>query len=356
MVSNGETPAGLTRKSSRNQLEDALELDVNDLQTLGTFIINTAKDEDTSDLSILIQSIGTSCKYIANCVRKLGLAKLAGKVGTVNVQGEEQTKLDLVAHEVFSRGLDRTGRCTVMVSEEVEDVIPCASSPHGRYVCVYDPLDGSSNIDCSVSIGSIFGIYKAKERGVIDNADALQPGRDMVAAGYALYGSACNLVLTIGGCVYGFTLDSSLGEFVLTHPKIQVPRTGSIYSINEGNSKFWDAGMTKYVEHVKTVENPPRSLRYIGSMVADVHRTLLYGGTFSYPRDSKSPEGKLRILYECFPMAYIMEKAGGAASDGGGRILDIEPRHIHQRSPIHMGSADDVETIEKFLREGKNVV
>ena len=353
MASDGETPAGLTRKSSRNQLEDALEVDVNDLQTLGTFIINTAKDEDTSDLSILIQSIGTSCKYIANCVRKLGLAKLAGKAGTENVQGEEQMKLDLVAHEVFSRGLDRSGRCTVMVSEEVEETISCATSPHGRYVCVYDPLDGSSNIDCSVSIGSIFGIYKAATRGVRGDADALQPGKDMVAAGYALYGSACNLVLTIGGCVYGFTLDSSLGEFVLTHPRITVPPAGAIYSVNEGNSKFWDPGFRAYVEHVKTVEDPPRSLRYIGSMVADVHRTLLYGGTFSYPRDSKSPDGKLRLLYECFPMAYIMEKAGGAASDGARRILDIEPKHIHQRSPIHMGSAQDVETIEKFLRVGR---
>ena len=177
MASDGETPAGLTRKSSRNQLEDALEVDVNDLQTLGTFIINTAKDEDTSDLSILIQSIGTSCKYIANCVRKLGLAKLAGKAGTENVQGEEQMKLDLVAHEVFSRGLDRSGRCTVMVSEEVEETISCATSPHGRYVCVYDPLDGSSNIDCSVSIGSIFGIYKRRRGACATTRTLFSPER-----------------------------------------------------------------------------------------------------------------------------------------------------------------------------------
>ena len=334
----------LPRESSYGDGLDGLE----DFQTLGTFIINTAKDEDTSDLSILLQSIGTSCKYIANCVRKLGLAKLAGKAGTANVQGEDQMKLDLVAHEVFSRGLDRSGRCTALVSEEVEEVIPCASSPAGRYVCVFDPLDGSSNIDCSVSIGSIFGIYKARERGEYNPADALQPGKDMVAAGYTLYGSACNLVLTIGGCVHGFTLDSSLGEFVLTQPKIRVPRNGAIYSVNEGRSRYWGKGMSAYVSHVKNKEEP-HSLRYIGSMVADVHRTLMYGGTFSYPADEKAPVGKLRLLYECFPMAYIMEKAGGMASDGSRRILDIVPDSIHQRCPIHMGSVEDVSEIERFL-------
>ena len=202
MSTAAETPE-LVRKSSRNSLEDALDVDVEDLQTLGTYILNTAVDEDTTDLSILIQTIGTSCKYIANCVRKLGLARLAGKAGATNVQGEEQMKLDVVAHEVFSRSLVRSKRCTAMVSEEVEEVIPCVSSRDGRYVCVYDPLDGSSNIDCSVSIGSIFGIYKASEKGKFDEKDTLQPGRDMVAAGYALYGSACNLVLTIGGSVQG---------------------------------------------------------------------------------------------------------------------------------------------------------
>ena len=347
MSTAAETPE-LVRKSSRNSLEDALDVDVEDLQTLGTYILNTAVDEDTTDLSILIQTIGTSCKYIANCVRKLGLARLAGKAGATNVQGEEQMKLDVVAHEVFSRSLVRSKRCTAMVSEEVEEVIPCVSSRDGRYVCVYDPLDGSSNIDCSVSIGSIFGIYKASEKGKFDEKDTLQPGRDMVAAGYALYGSACNLVLTIGGSVQGFTLDSSLGEFVLTHPNIAVPRNGKIYSVNEGNSRWWSKGMSEYVNHVK-FKDEPHSLRYIGSMVADVHRTLMYGGTFSYPSDAKSPDGKLRLLYECFPMAYIMEKAGGMASTGSSRILDVVPKHIHQRMPIHMGSVEDILEIERFL-------
>lgn len=326
------------------------ELESNDLQTLGTFIINTAKDEDTSDLSILIQSLGTSCKYVANCVRKVGLAKLAGKAGSTNVQGEDQMKLDVIAHEIFVRGLDQSKRCTVLVSEETEEIIHCKPSPNGRYVCVFDPLDGSSNIACGVSIGSIFGIYKASERGVLNDGDTLQPGNNMVAAGYCMYGSSCMLVLTIGCNVQGFTLDSSSGEFVLTHPKITVPPRGSIYSVNEGNSRWWDAGMVKYVEHVKQ-KDKPHSLRYIGSMVADVHRTLLYGGTFSYPSDAKNASGKLRLLYECFPMAYIMEKAGGMASDGAKRILDIQPEHIHQRVPIHMGSAEDVKEIEKFFAE-----
>ena len=229
------------RSGSLKEISMAMNSDPEneDFQTLGTFIINSARDqEDTSDLSILIQSIGTSCKYIANCVRKVGLAKLAGKAGSTNVQGEDQMKLDVIAHEVFVRGLDASKRCTVMVSEETEDIVRCKPSPNGRFVCVFDPLDGSSNIACGVSIGSIFGIYKASEKGVLKDSDTLQPGKNMVAAGYCMYGSSCMLVLTIGGCVQGFTLDSSLGEFVLTHPKITVPRKGSIYSINEGNSKW----------------------------------------------------------------------------------------------------------------------
>ena len=348
------TPA---RSGSLKEISMAMNSDPEneDFQTLGTFIINSARDqEDTSDLSILIQSIGTSCKYIANCVRKSGLANLAVKAGSTNVQGEAQMKLDVIAHEVFVSVLDQSKRCTLLVSEETEDIVRCKPSPSGRYVCVFDPLDGSSNIVCGVSIGSIFGIYKASEKGVLKDEDTLQPGKDMVAAGYCMYGSSCTLVLSIGGNVQGFTLDPSLGEFVLTHPNITVPVKGSIYSLNEGNSRYWDEGMIKYVEHVKEKKDKPHSLRYIGSMVADVHRTLLYGGTFSYPADKKNATGKLRLLYECFPMAYIMEKAGGMASDGKRRILDIQPEHIHQRVPIHMGSVEDVKEIESFLAVGHN--
>lgn len=324
-----------------------------EFQTLATFIMSTAKDEDSSDLSILIQSIATSCKYIQNCVRKMGLAKLGGEANTgQNVQGETQMKLDVVANDVFVGMLDTCKRCTVLVSEEIEDPVYCKPSNAGRYVCVFDPLDGSSNVDCGVSVGSIFGIYRATEKGVARAEDALQPGKCMVAAGYCMYGSYCNFVLTIGGHVHGFTLDPSLGEFILTHPKITVPKRGSIYSVNEGNTQFWDEGMKTYVERCKN-QAEPRGARYIGSMVADIHRTLLYGGTFSYPSDRKHPDGKLRLLYECFPMAMIVEKAGGKASDGCGRILDIKPTSIHQRQGIHLGSVEDVDEIEECMKNAR---
>lgn len=213
----------------------------------------------------------------------------------------------------------------------------------GNYCVVFDPLDGSSNIDCGVSIGSIFGIYKVKSGGTV--ADVLRPGREMVAAGYCLYGSTTVMVLSTGNGVDGFTLDTSIGEFILTHPQIKVPPRGKIYSVNEGNSVYWDQACAKYVEQVKSGPNP-YSARYVGSMVADVHRTLLYGGIFLYPADSKSKNGKLRILYECFPMSFIMEQAGGKSSTGTMRMLDVQPKDIHARSGIFLGSAQDIQDLE----------
>ena len=353
----------MRRVASSHSIDDFGE-DLDSFVTLSSFILTATevcpslaakghiKKEEETDLCILLQSIATSCKYIQNCVRKLGLANLSGKNGgTTNVQGEQQMKLDVIAHDVFTRGLDESKRCTMLISEEEEEAIMCTSSPNGRYVCVFDPLDGSSNIDCCVSVGSIFGVYRANALGKGDVNDVLRPGKEMVAAGYCMYGSACTMVLTVGGNVRGFTLDPSLGEFVLTHPKIKCPPSGATYSVNEGNSRYWGGGMRRYVDHVKYHKEKPHALRYIGSMVADVHRTLLYGGTFSYPGDSKSPNGKLRLLYECFPMAYIMERAGGAASDGTQRILDVCCTGIHQRHPIHMGSEEDVEEIDQFYRE-----
>ncbi|CAI5960284.1 unnamed protein product, partial [Closterium sp. NIES-64] len=255
-----------------------------------------------------------------------GLAKLIGLAGETNVQGEEQKKLDILSNDVFVKALVSSGRTNVLVSEELEDPIFVDKRLRGRYIVVFDPLDGSSNIDCGVSIGTIFGIYmlQAGDDGVIPEGtieDVLQPGTKMVAAGYCMYGSSCTLVLSTGNGVNGFTLDPSLGEFILTHPDIQMPKKGKIYSVNEGNALNWDEPTRKFVESCKfpTDGSAPRSLRYIGSMVADVHRTLLYGGVFLYPADKKSPNGKLRVLYEVFPMSMLIEQAGGQAFTGKQR-------------------------------------
>ncbi|RVW49037.1 Fructose-1,6-bisphosphatase, cytosolic [Vitis vinifera] len=275
-----------------------------------------------------------------------GLAKLIGLAGETN--GEEQKKLDVLSNEVFIKALVSSGRTCILVSEEDEEATIVEPSKRGRYCVVFDPLDGSSNIDCGVSIGTIFGIYMVKDGGEPTLDNVLQPGKNMLAAGYCMYGSSCTLVLSTGTGVNGFTLDPSLGEFILTHPNIKIPKKGKIYSVNEGNTKNWDAPTAKYVEKCKFPKDgsSPKSLRYIGSMVADVHRTLLYGGIFLYPADKKSPNGKLRVLYEVFPMSFLMEQAGGQAFTGKQRALDLVPKNIHERSPIFLGSYDDVEEIK----------
>lgn len=264
------------------------------------------------------------------------------------MQGEEQKKLDVLSNDVFIKALVSSGRTNVLVSEELDEAVFVEESLRGRYCVVFDPLDGSSNIDCGVSIGTIFGIYMLKEGSAGTINDVLQPGRNMIAAGYCMYGSSCTLVLSTGTGVNGFTLDPSLGEFILTHPKIKIPQKGKIYSVNEGNAKNWDEPTRKYVENCKFPKDgsSPKSLRYIGSMVADVHRTLLYGGIFLYPADKKSPSGKLRVLYEVFPMSFLIEQAGGQAFTGKEKALDIVPTKIHQRSSIFLGSYDDVEEIK----------
>eukprot|EP00249_Psilotum_nudum_P003420 c16806_g1_i1 orf=335-1219(+) len=277
-----------------------------------------------------------------------GLAKLLGLAGETNVQGEEQKKLDVLSNDVFIKALISSGRTNILVSEELDEAIFVEPSKRGRYCVVFDPLDGSSNIDCGVSIGTIFGIYMLKEGSAGTLNDVLQPGRNMIAAGYCMYGSSCTLVLSTGSGVNGFTLDPSLGEFILTHPDIKIPKRGKIYSVNEGNAKNWDEPTRKYIENCKFPKDgsSSKSLRYIGSMVADVHRTLLYGGIFMYPADKKSPNGKLRLLYEVFPMSFLLEKAGGQAFTGKDMALDIVPTNIHQRSPIFLGSYDDIEEIK----------
>ncbi|KAK9110483.1 hypothetical protein Sjap_018543 [Stephania japonica] len=273
-------------------------------------------------------------------------------------QGEEQKKLDVLSNEVFIKALVSSGRTSILVSEEDEEATFVEPSRRGKYCVVFDPLDGSSNIDCGVSIGTIFGIYTVKDTNEPTLNDVLQPGKNMVAAGYCMYGSSCMLVLSTGEGVNGFTLDPSLGEFILTHPDIKTPKKGKIYSVNEGNAKNWDEPTAKYVDNCKFPKDkaPAKSLRYVGSMVADVHRTFLYGGIFMYPADKKSPNGKLRVLYEVFPMSFLMEQAGGQAFTGKERALDLDPKSIHERSPIFLGSYDDVEEIKELYaaHEKKN--
>uniref|UniRef100_A0A7S3EDZ9 fructose-bisphosphatase n=2 Tax=Rhodosorus marinus TaxID=101924 RepID=A0A7S3EDZ9_9RHOD len=324
-----------------------------DSLTLSRFVLQMQQmsAEATGDLTILMNALQISCKVVETCVRRAGIAKLYGLAGSGNVQGEDQKKLDIIANDAFKENLEDCGRVSVMVSEEDDEAIVCSKATTHKYAIAFDPLDGSSNIDANVSIGTIFAIYRLDSDSVsktpAEGAKAImQTGRNIVVAGYAMYGSATNLVLSFGEGVHGFTLDPSIGEFVLTHPGIQIPKSGKIYSVNEGNAANWDKATTKYVENSKYPEvGKAKSLRYIGSMVADVHRTLLYGGIFMYPADAKSPTGKLRLLYEAAPMAYLMEAAGGKATTGEIDILDIVPDSIHQRVPVYMGSSEDIDAI-----------
>lgn len=276
-----------------------------------------------------------------------------GKAGSENVQGEDQKKLDVIANDVFKNVLRKSGQCSVLVSEEEDEPIFIEPAHRGSYCVVFDPLDGSSNIECGVSIGTIFGIYKVRDGSEGEVSDVLRPGRDLVAAGYCMYGSMTYLAISLGQGVAGFTLDPMLGEFVLTHKQLSVPSAGPIYSINEGNAAQWSDGVRAYVEEAKA--SGKASLRYVGSMVADVHRTLLYGGIFMYPADKKNPKGKLRMLYEGYPMAFLVEQAGGRAIDGQGKpVLDLPPTGIHDRCPIFLGSTEPVARIAQLFEEKDN--
>ncbi|KAL7075387.1 hypothetical protein ACQ4LE_005267 [Meloidogyne hapla] len=326
-----------------------------DSVTLQRFVLNEQRKypEATGDLTNLLTCLLTAVKAISSAVRKAGLAQLYGVAGNVNVQGEEVKKLDVLSNELMINMLKSSYTVCAMVSEEDENMIEVELGKQGKYIVTFDPLDGSSNIDCLVSIGTIFGIFRKNSDGPVQPQDVLQPGRKMVAAGYALYGSATMVVLSTPGRVDGFTLDPSIGEFILTNPAMKVPKKGKIYSINEGYAKKWSKGISEYIHSRKFPENGKSAYgqRYVGSMVADVHRTLLYGGIFMYPATSDAQSGKLRLLYECNPMAYIMENAGGLASHGTGAILDIHPMSIHQRTPIFLGSKEDVEECIGFLQK-----
>ncbi|KAJ1660024.1 Fructose-1,6-bisphosphatase [Dispira simplex] len=313
----------------------------------------------TGDLTLLLTAIQLGCKFVESCVRKAALVYLTGLAQQTNIQGEDVKKLDALSNEMFVNALRNSGKVSIMVSEEVDNAIIVEEGLQGKYCVAFDPLDGSSNIDAGVNVGTIFGIYRIEDDDKANVSHALRPGNEMVAAGYCMYGSSCNMVLTTGNGVNGYTLDPALGEFILTHPNIRIPSRGKIYSVNEGNALYWDQACKEYFNHLKFPSDParkPYSSRYIGSMVADIHRTLLYGGIFAYPADKKSRNGKLRILYECFPMAMIMEQAGGRAITGKQRMLDVVPENIHARSPIFLGSADDVQEAEDFFRKYESIV
>jgi len=265
----------------------------------------------------------------------------------------------MLAHDMLIKAMDHGGHLCVMASEEEEDIIQIPQKFNiGKYVLLFDPLDGSSNIDANISIGTIFSIYRRVSQGDGPGTmeDCLQQGIHQVAAGYVIYGSSTMLVYTAGTGVHGFTLDPAFGEFLLSHPNIQTPKKSKIYSINEGNYLYWHPGLKKYIKYLQEEDkatNRPYSSRYIGSMVADIHRNLLYGGIFMYPADSRSPHGKLRLQYECNPMAFIVEQAGGRATNGKQRILEIQPEKLHQRVPIFIGSEEDVKVVEKFMAEAE---
>jgi len=321
-----------------------------DLMTMTRWVLaqQQASPEASGDLTILLTAIQFGCKYVASKVKQAGLINLLGLTGEANVQGEDVKKLDVLANDIFRNSLIASGKVSLLVSEEDEHAMVVENpAQRGKYIVTFDPLDGSSNIDCGVSIGTIFGIFRVEDDTNVGMKDLIRSGRHLVAAGYCMYGSYCEMILSVGNGVNGFTLDPAIGEFIMTHPNIVIPPRGKIYSVNEGNMKYFDEPSKNYVNSVKT----KYSARYVGSMVADVHRTLLYGGIFGYPADSKSKRGKLRILYEVFPMSFLIEQAGGKATTGTQSALDLVPEHIHDRSGVWLGSKEDVEELESFYKQ-----
>ncbi len=328
--------------------------------TLGQFIIEKQKDFPFAkgELSRLLRDIGIAAKVISREVNKAGLTSILGDHGSVNVQGEDVKKLDIIGNEMFISTLSKGGEVCVLASEENDGIIPLQGtySKNGHYVVCIDPLDGSSNIDVNVSIGTIFSIYRRLTPAGSEpqDLDVLQAGNKLVAAGYVIYGSSTMLVFSTGNGVNAFTLDMSIGEFCLSHADVKTPDDGKMYSINEGNAAEFPQGVKDYLTWVKETDkatNRPYTARYIGSMVADFHRNLLKGGVFIYPPTAKSPNGKLRLLFEGIPMSYIAEQAGGLATTGTTRILDVEPTAIHQRVPIVMGSKNMVNKVVEFMNK-----
>ena len=327
--------------------------------TLGQFIIKKQSDFPYAkgELSRLLRDIGIAAKIVNREINKAGLADILGDSGIVNVQGETQKKLDVYANEQFISALSSGGECCLVASEENEEVVLLNTdvSKNAKYVVAIDPLDGSSNIDVNVAVGTTFSIYRRKStegNGVLD--DILQKGTEQVAAGYVIYGSSTMLVYTTGKGVNGFTLDPSIGEFCLSHADIKIPETGIIYSINEGNYVHFPEGVKKYIKYCQVEDDAtqrPYTSRYIGSMVADLHRNLIKGGIYIYPSTASAPKGKLRLVYECNPLAFIIEQAGGRATNGYDRILDIDVTEIHQRESIFIGSTKMVLLAEEYMAQ-----
>lgn len=325
--------------------------------TLERFIMDQQRKfpDASGEFTQLFQQLALAGKIIGSRVNMAGLVGVLGVTGETNVQGEQVQKLDVFANNALIHVLEGGGQVCLMGSEEIEDPIPISTKfPRGRYVLMFDPLDGSSNIDVNASIGTIFSVLERvspneQEPGL---SDCLQAGHKQVAAGYIIYGSSTMFVFTSGNGVHGFTLDPTVGEFFLSHPNIMMPSRGKIYSVNEGNRAQWDAGVVEWIDALKMPNKElgrPYSHRYIGSLVADFHRTLLKGGVFAYPADRKNKDGKLRLLYEASPLAFIARHAGGAASTGTSDILDVTPTALHQRVPLYIGSREDVATALEYV-------
>lgn len=325
--------------------------------TLSRFIIEqqTAYPEATGEFSVLLTQIGLVGKLIAHDLRRAGLSDVLGTTGETNVQGEVVKRLDMIANDTFLRVFEHSGLVCVLASEEMEKPIQLPQHwPKGKYMLLFDPLDGSSNTDVNMPLGAIFSILKHDGRGRLPaEAELFRKGTEQVAAGYLLFGSSTMLVFSVGQRVHGFTLDPSIGEYLLSHENIRIPKKGKVYAANEGNYHRWLPGTQKYVDALKVKDKAagrPYSARYSGCLVADVHRILLGGGIYLYPGEMDKPEGKLRLLYEANPMAMVVEHAGGKATTGTERILDLEPKALHQRVPLIIGSAEDVEQAEAYIQ------
>ena len=327
-------------------------------QTLGEFIIENQNSFQytTGELSRIINSIRLAAKVVNHKVSKAGLVDITGAVGEQNIQGEEQQKLDVFANDAFIKTLTNREIVCGIASEENDDFITIAGSDkahNSKYVVLIDPLDGSSNIDVNVSVGTIFSVYRrfTPQGTPVKLEDFLQPGREQVAAGYVIYGTSTMLVYTTGDGVNGFTLNPAIGTFYLSHPNMQYPKDGTVYSINEGNYIHFPVGVKKYIKYCQEEEGDrPYTSRYIGSLVSDFHRNMIKGGIYIYPTSSKAPNGKLRLLYECNPMAFLAEQSGGKASDGFTPIMDLKPKALHERAPFFCGSLNMVEKAEEFMK------